>query len=121
MAQDDSTIRWGTPEPVPAPREVALGPLGFLWTPLLVGLVFALAAAATGVRSRLWPPAALLAAWGGALLAGVGPAERLFDAVTVGPLAEAGTYTLALGLAGALNVAIGINPEPGRGRGPDLR
>ena len=38
-----------------------------------------------------------------------------------GPLGEPATYTFALGLAGALNVAKALNPEPGTGRSPDLR
>ena len=37
------------------------------------------------------------------------------------PLDRPGTYALAIGLLGALHVAVAINPAPGRGRGPDLR
>jgi hypothetical protein len=43
------------------------------------------------------------------------------DAIGPGPLGEPATYTFALGLAGAWNVAQALNPEPGTGRGPDLR
>jgi hypothetical protein len=33
----------------------------------------------------------------------------------------AAPFTFALGLAGAWNVVQALNPEPGTGRGPDLR
>ena len=46
---------------------------------------------------------------------------RGLDAIGPGALGEPATYTFALGLAGAWNVVQALNPEPGTGRGPDLR
>ena len=100
---------------------LAAGPLGFRWTPLLLGIVAAMVAITDPDDRVVRAVAAVLCLWGAAIVAGVAPAERLLDALTFGSLAEAPTYALGLGLLGALEVVRGINPAPGRGRGPDLR
>ena len=80
------------------------GFLGHRWTPLLLAVVFALAAGASAERSDpYWPAAAGFAVWGALALAGV-----------VGVAGEPGFWTIGLGLCGAVHVLFALNPG-GRG------
>ncbi len=111
---------------------LAEGPLGFNWTPLLLGLVYLAAAALGGRRGGHWPTACVLVGWGlaivlvreagldvsegGAAVAGVGAgvvalgllAARDFDASLLG----AGATALAVGVVEALARDVDVLVEP---------
>jgi hypothetical protein len=129
------------------------GPLGREWTPLVLGLVFALAAAAGGRDGGFWSLATVVSGWGlgllaarewgldvpeaGAVLAGAGAGLVALEAlrrrgVAVDPLGppltvlaaglvlmlephaavigEPGTWSIAIGLAGAVQALLALRP-----------
>ena len=136
--------------------------LDFDWTPLLLGIVYLLAALAGGRDGGFWPTALVLVGWGigvvavreveldvyepGAHLAGAGAgalvaallaragrieadpvglgatvlAAGLLLALVphVGVFEDFGLYVLLLGLVGAVNVMLALNPGRRDGSGP---
>ena len=74
-----------------------IGPLAVFWIPVLVGLVFVLAAALTGPQSPLWGPGLVVSAYGTAEVV------RLYTDVP-----GAGAWTIvAIGLGGLLAASLG--------------
>src|SRR5687767_12990850 len=103
------------------------GPLDFDWTPLLIGLVYLLAALAGGREGGFWPTACVLCGWGvavvlvreadletseaAATLAGAG-AGVVVAGLVGGDVVSAGLVALAAGLLYALQDPLDVVLEP---------
>ncbi len=90
-----------------------VGPLPFYSTPLVLGLTYLAAAAMGGRSATLWAPAAVITAWGAAVVLVLsGTVDADFAAVTVTGLGIGATAAALLGRAGfrvdALGVALSV-------------
>jgi len=95
---------------------LGVGPLGFFWTPLLVGLAYLAAAALGGRANGHWATAVVLVAFGAVVVllhevnTGINPPAGYLLAVGLGGMAAAalaprGFSVDALGVAGAIAAA----------------